>query len=1759
MSTTIPGIFEAKDSNSTNQKRLDDTSDSIDRFIDKEKPSSDDNNNSNEDNGDGTFAQNKPKQLNHPKNEEELKNLSFQGIPNSIKNNNNSNKDLNLKRNKLFRKRSQSPLNRGDHSPNSPRSSTSKNYADYFPSTLNKHDQYQKNKNKSLDELAYSKHNDDSKDRRKSFMSSTPDQNKFNGWRKEFNSAFKKISVVSKLKNKRGSGYLRNNGSQPLVLSTDELIEEDTHTQKMASDLIASMLAGCPAAVFASTQFLRDEHGNRRAPILLTMLDVRVKPIDNISEYLNRGQHTNFSGWKEDNTKNPQEGNNDRTNNNPSTNQPINTVNVALSRRSSLLSFSSLFLQDHENDASELLQQNNASLSNNGTHLQNMKSQLDNINTTTNRPTNKNTQKHSTSQDIFSQFTNHDLKSQMYELSFEYGIGENRYRWSITKTYGNMQQLHHNLKIVAFQQNTVKKLYIDNNRFHKFRLPYFPTLKEKSHRDEKMRGLNILSRSNSLSSSTSSSSNNSSDDSEDVQSVNFDVSQLKMKHLQDLIDERDDINQPMDMRLERYFRLLNLALCLRPQANRLFQFYEFSPMGNLLSYETGYQGKEGLLLIRSTAKTQGWRVSHFNAHDFKDMIERHTPKWFLVRDSYITYTADICSTTPLDVFLVDSKFKIKCSGRIKRKHSSDNNKKKPRKSSDEIISPDELDWDLENSKSISTNLLITLQNSERKLQIICKSEASLKLWVSSFTLMAKNTVWSRKNRFNSFAPIRQNAFCKLLVDGRDYFWSLSEALEIAQDVIYIHDWWLSPELYLRRPVNAHQEYRIDRMLRACAERGVKIFIIVYRNVGATVGTDSLWTKHSMLGLHPNIHLIRSPNQWLQNTYFWAHHEKLCVIDNTIAFMGGTDLCFGRYDTPEHVLRDDYRDIKDQTFPGKDYSNARVCDFYELDKPFESMYDRDEVPRMPWHDVQMMTVGEPARDMARHFIQRWNYLLREKRPSRPTPLLLPPSDFTKSELENSEFFQSLKTRSTCEVQVLRSAGYWSLGLKETEKSIQNAYLKLIETSNHYIYIENQFFVTTSEWDGVVIENKIGDAIVDRIVRANSEGTEWKAFIVIPLMPGFDSPIDQPEASSLRVIMQCQYQSISRGETSIFARLKKLNIDPMQYIRFFSLRKWSTIGPFEKLVTEQLYVHAKILIVDDRSCIIGSANINERSQLGNRDSEVAIVIRDTDLIKTKMNGKDYYAGRYALEMRQRLMREHLGCDTDLIEIVERKFGRIERTAKKNYKKLNILEESSEEKIKKRKLVLSAMIELAYREVLECNSSPQWQSKFGDILEQRENPLLKACSQKDGSNSRDKFVGDSSSILEVLEISAKKRKLPHVRKPLNREKHVVHSFNYRSGTDNVGIRDSKPISYDPRLLKNKIHDQDVDGKGADGWAKVTEPYKESVGEQLKEWALKAMSLKMDNEEEVLSKNQFLPSHEDIQEYISCKEISDDKKWDMLKRVSYLQYLSYKININEYEKPKFNQKAKTPSKFNSTNADDVHTGHSDLLEEQELDDETLDILLSQLVPTLSRPGLNKENMMRFSKLKFVDPYSFDDPLVNSFCEETLFLIAMRNTLLYRMVFHCQPDNEVQTWRDFKDFKRMSEDFVESQNELVDLERSRLPKNQKNQSDSISSNGTSNNDISNKNKSDSIEGSSNTKVTSSNFEKIDNDRSRAINLQMKLGGSILYGFNKRIFDKYTARRILDRIHGHLVLFPTEWLAREVESNNWFYNADRLPPIDIYD
>lgn len=101
-----------------------------------------------------------------------------------------------------------------------------------------------------------------------------------------------------------------------------------------------------------------------------------------------------------------------------------------------------------------------------------------------------------------------------------------------------------------------------------------------------------------------------------------------------------------------------------------------------------------------------------------------------------------------------------------------------------------------------------------------------------------------------------------------------------------------------------------------------------------------------------------------------------------------------------------------------------------------------------------------------------------------PFLIPAPDFTVQQL------QEQRITGTCEVQICRSAGPWSMGISEVEHSIQNAYIKAIELSEHFVYIENQFFITSTVVEGTTIENQIGDALVSRILKAHSEGTPWR---------------------------------------------------------------------------------------------------------------------------------------------------------------------------------------------------------------------------------------------------------------------------------------------------------------------------------------------------------------------------------------------------------------------------------------------------------------------------------------------------------------------------------------------------------------------------------------------------------------------------------------------------------------------------------------------
>jgi phospholipase D1/2 len=78
---------------------------------------------------------------------------------------------------------------------------------------------------------------------------------------------------------------------------------------------------------------------------------------------------------------------------------------------------------------------------------------------------------------------------------------------------------------------------------------------------------------------------------------------------------------------------------------------------------------------------------------------------------------------------------------------------------------------------------------------------------------------------------------------------------------------------------------------------------------------------------------------------------------------------------------------------------------------------------------------------------------------------------------------------------------------------------------------------------------------------------------------------------------------------------------------NLRNWQEVtgpdGKTKRIVTEQVYAHTKLMIVDDLYALLGSANINDRSLLGSRDLELAVLMVDGATSRADVNGKGGHA--------------------------------------------------------------------------------------------------------------------------------------------------------------------------------------------------------------------------------------------------------------------------------------------------------------------------------------------------------------------------------------------------------------------------------------------------------------------------------------------------------------------------------------------------------
>uniref|UniRef100_A0A8C1UDK7 Phospholipase n=1 Tax=Cyprinus carpio TaxID=7962 RepID=A0A8C1UDK7_CYPCA len=626
--------------------------------------------------------------------------------------------------------------------------------------------------------------------------------------------------------------------------------------------------------------------------------------------------------------------------------------------------------------------------------------------------------------------------------------------------------------------------------------------------------------------------------------------------------------------------------------------------------DLGPKGLEGIVYKRSG----GHRIPGMNCCGHNEVCYRWSKRWLIVKDSFLLYMKPDTGAISF-VLLVDNEFTIKMD-----------------------------------SKNTDTKHGLRIENLSRKLVLKFTSYRHARWWgqaIESF-VRKHGKAFLRTHRFGSFAREEENIPSKWYVNGKTYMEDVANALEEAKEEIFITDWWLSPEIFLKRPVVEGNRWRLDCILKRKAQQGVRIFVMLYKEVELALGINSEYSKRTLKHLHPNIKVMRHPDHVSSSVYLWAHHEKIVVIDQSVAFVGGIDLAYGRWDDREHRLTDvgsvtrstGVGELMGNTrfWHGKDYCNFVYKDWVRLDKPFDDFIDRYTTPRMPWHDISSVVHGKAARDVARHFIQRWNFtkIMKPKYRSLSYPFLLPKSHSTANDLKY-QVPDCVQTK----VQVLRSAADWSAGIKHHEESIHNAYIQVIAKSKHFIYIENQFFISCA--DNKHVYNKIGDAIIERIIRAHKEKKPFRVYVVTPLLPGFEGDISTGGGSALQAGIIYYYKIICFFWLyNLHSLLLALDDQWMNYISICGLRTHAELQG--RLVTELIYVHSKLLIADDNTVIIGSANINDRSMLGKRDSEVAVIFEDSETTPSVMDGQEYQAGKFALQLRLECFKTILGAFDD-----------------------------------------------------------------------------------------------------------------------------------------------------------------------------------------------------------------------------------------------------------------------------------------------------------------------------------------------------------------------------------------------------------------------------------------------------------------------------------------------------------------------------------
>ncbi|CAF3358169.1 unnamed protein product, partial [Rotaria sp. Silwood2] len=585
------------------------------------------------------------------------------------------------------------------------------------------------------------------------------------------------------------------------------------------------------------------------------------------------------------------------------------------------------------------------------------------------------------------------------------------------------------------------------------------------------------------------------------------------------------------------------------------KFLEVSPLSFVQGL--GKSLREAELFKRSNDDHRG-RSIFVRLFFLCDTCKFHrTRKWFVIKDSYIVYMK-LASALVGFPMLVDQEFSLD-----------------------------------RRFRKTKTTHGIRIKNSQRLMVIKCQNRYEQDKWFNTLMEIKNKSLFTQQNPFKSFAPQRKQQYAQWFVNGQPYMEALAKAILAAREEIFISDWWLSPEIMLIRPYQ-DDSMRLDNLLGKRAEEGIRIYILVFKDLIPIVGLNSYHTKKKLVSKSPNkknIKIIRHPDHRVlpgtESSFLYSHHEKTVVIDQRLAFIGGLDLCWGRWDTDDHRL--------------VDLSNENIT---KLKSAEELANQSDQESNK--EEAAVDTIKEMAENSTHQGIAD------KHRYNESYPYLLPKT-YDDHELVDTNFLRSIlpddRPPIRIDAQCVRSASFWSCGISTVEQSIENAYIHMIENAQHFIYIENQFFVTIAE--DSTIKNHIGDALYQRIIRAHSNKEIFRIYIVLPLLPGFAN------ANTIQAVLYFIMRSINKGEMSLYQRLKQNGVsNPEDYITFYGMRNWDIL--MGSLVTEIIYVHSKLMIVDDRMCICGSANINDRSLKGSRDSEICLVVNDIEMIDSYLNG-------------------------------------------------------------------------------------------------------------------------------------------------------------------------------------------------------------------------------------------------------------------------------------------------------------------------------------------------------------------------------------------------------------------------------------------------------------------------------------------------------------------------------------------------------------